>query len=548
MAYYVRESDESLASSVTIDSQARACLEYGEKQNYILEPQHRFQEAVSAYEVPYMERKVLLAMLDAAKRKEFDVLVVSEIRALARRQVEVLVIYNMLQKYGVRLETVKEKFGDDAMSKAILSHRAMFVEIEREQSFLRMERGKADRVAIGQAPNGATPVYTHILVDTDREVKGRYELNHEIVYTDETGKQWSRVDVAVFFCDLLSHGGSLHKTARSLNAMGIPSAKGKHWLPETLKRIVSNPILCGEVYANRYKQVARRKSKNGKQVSVEVMCPREEWVRLPDAPAVISKETFDRIQSQIRSNKAESTRNNKQENVGLLRAGYISCGVCGNVMHVAPPSKAERGFIHRYCCRRDAGGNLGIEYNHRTQISIKLIETEAKAKIVEALLHPELVRAKVEEIRDKLRPTFDTTDLEETIVNVGKSIQNLYKLAEYATTDDTIAELAQRMNNLEAQKRAAEKILYDIAHDKEERLELEVEIARFEEWVEEVRPFLTDPAYLESATYEELRRAVRILGLRVTVWPSIGNWEHRYKIDVTVPESMKKPYSDTTQP
>ena len=38
MAYYVRESDESLASSVTIDSQAKACLEYGEKQKYILEP------------------------------------------------------------------------------------------------------------------------------------------------------------------------------------------------------------------------------------------------------------------------------------------------------------------------------------------------------------------------------------------------------------------------------------------------------------------------------------------------------------------------------
>jgi len=114
--------------------------------------------------------------------------------------------------------------------------------------------------------------------------------------------------------------------------------------------------------------------------------------------------------------------------------------------------------------------------------------------------------------------------------NVGKSIQNLYKLAEYATTDDTIAELAQRMNNLEAQKRAAEKILYDIVHDKEERLELEVEIARFEKWVEEVRPFLTDPAPLERTTYEELRRAVRIPGLRVTVWPSIGNWEHCYKI------------------
>src|SRR5215470_18022421 len=138
MAYYVRESDESLANSVTIASQARACVEYGEKQNYILEPAHRYEEAISAYDVPYTQRKRLLAMLDAARRGEFDVLVVSEIRALARRQVEVLVIYDMLQRYGVRLETISEAFGEDAMSKATLSQRAKFVEAEREQISLRI--------------------------------------------------------------------------------------------------------------------------------------------------------------------------------------------------------------------------------------------------------------------------------------------------------------------------------------------------------------------------------------------------------------------------
>lgn len=261
MAYYVRESDESLANSVTMASQAKACVEYGEKQNYILEIEHRYEEAISAYDVPYTRRKRLLAMLEAARRGEFDVLVVSEIRALARRQVEVLVICDMLRRYGVRLETISEKFGEDALSKAILSHRAQFVEVEREQSFLRTERGKADRVAIGQAPRNASTVYTHALVDTEREVKGRYVLNHEVVFIDEDGKQWSRVEVAVFFCDLLARGGSLHGTARILNDMGIPSPRGKQWSPVALQGIVENPILYGGVYANRYKQVRRGSQK-----------------------------------------------------------------------------------------------------------------------------------------------------------------------------------------------------------------------------------------------------------------------------------------------
>ena len=35
----------------------------------------------------------------------------------------------------------------------------------------------------------------------------------------------------------------------------------------------------------------------------------------------------------------------------------------------------------------------------------------------------------------------------------------------------------------------------------------------------------------------------KIVGLRVTVWPSNGDWEYRFMIDVTVPEIMKKLYS-----
>ncbi len=264
MALYIRESDPRLATSTTIESQAKLVREYGEKEGYMYDPELEFREAISAYEIPYMEREKLQLLLDAAKRKLFDVLVVSEIRAISRRQVEVLVIYDMLQKCGVRLETVKEKFGEDAMSKAILSLRAMFVEVEVEQSKMRMARGKKDRVLIGQAPVTVTPCYTHYLVDTKAEIKGRFVLNTEIVYTDEAGKEWTRIDVAVFFCDLLVKGGSLRKACFILNDMGIPSAKGKLWRPATLRGIVQNPILYGQPHANRYVPVKKKSLENGK--------------------------------------------------------------------------------------------------------------------------------------------------------------------------------------------------------------------------------------------------------------------------------------------
>src|SRR5260370_10362380 len=189
MALYIRESDPRLATSTTIESQAKLVREYGKKEGYLYDPELEFREAISAYDVPYMERERLQAMLDAGKRKLFDVLIVSEIRAISRRQVEVLVIYDILQKYGIRLETVKEKFGEDAMSKAILSHRAVFVEVEVEQARMRMARGKKDRILIGQAPVTVTPCYTHKLVDTKEEIKGQFVLNTEVVYKDAKGNK-----------------------------------------------------------------------------------------------------------------------------------------------------------------------------------------------------------------------------------------------------------------------------------------------------------------------------------------------------------------------
>ena len=544
MALYIRESDPRLATSVTIESQAKLVREYGEKEGYVYNPDLEFREAVSAYEVPYTERVELLRMLDAAKKKLFDVLIVSEVRAIGRRQVEVLVIYDMLLKYGVRLETVKEKFGEDAMSKAILSLRSMFVEIEVEQSRIRMLRGRADRVLIGQAPNGGICVYTHILVDTEQEVSGRYELNYEVVYTDKTGKRWTRVDVALFFCTLIAQGGSLAKAAQTLNAMGVPSANKKHWTPETIRRIVSNPILYGQPYANRYKQIGKHKSKNGKQVTNEIMRPMEEWIPLPPCPAVITKETFTIIQEQIQRNREESVRNNKHtDQLGLLRSGYIFCGICGHQMFVTYPSQSSiRGRVTYpfYTCRRKVGGDTGIVYNHRTQISLPSIEQAVKEKIAETLQKPELIRARTEEIRAAQKPAFDTTSIEETIAGIDRSIQNFYELAKHATTDDMVAGLAQQMNRLEQQKAQAKAMLCDIAETEEQRMDLEVELVKFETWAEQVQPFLTDPKYLTTASYDELRLAIRILGIRATVYPTQGEWEYRYKIVVTVPEVMKK--------
>ncbi len=93
------------------------------------------------------------------------------------------------------------------------------------------------------------------------------------------------------------------------------------------------------------------------------------------------------------------------------------------------------------------------------------------------------------------------------------------------------------MNQLEGQKRQAEAMLSDLADEEEKFAEVEKQLHKFEEWAAQVRPLLADPSYTPS--YEELRLAVRILGMYVTVYPSRGDYPFRYQIEVRVPQIMK---------
>ena len=81
-------------------------------------------------------------------------------------------------------------------------------------------------------------------------------------------------------------------------------------------------------------------------------------------------------------------------------------------------------------------------------------------------------------------------------------------------------------------------MLYDIEEDDVERAELEREIVKFEKWIVKVQLTVTNPSY--TPTYEEKRLAMRILGVRATVFPTIGDWPYRYKIDITVPKIREK--------
>lgn len=534
-AGYPRCSDENLKDSPTLESQAKAIREHCGKEGYELTEDHMYPEAMTAYLVNYTERPQLMKLLAAAKRKEFDVLVVTEIRAISRKQVEVFVIYDLLQKYGVRIETVQEKFEDSAIGRFILATRAMVAELERENTYMRCQRGKRDRIENGHLPGHAKATYGYAFIDYEKEIKARYVLNETVIYVDQTGEEWTEVKVVRFIFDLAKDGATIRSTAIILNKLGIPTPdkpkKGEvaYWQTGTVYKILTSRDYIGEAYANKYK-------KDGKKM---VRQPLEKQKRLPDGviPPIIEKAVFDAVQEQLTVNKQEAARNNKHPNdMGILRAGHVFCGICGRRMFVRyQVSTRNKQRCHDYCCYRRTGKEE-LLCNHFVSIAMHILDAAAWEKVLEIIRNPALVREHVAKLRAENAPKMSTEDVEAVVSSIRKKMRNLYQLAQNATDDETIDTLGGMLKQLEKQKHDAEAMLFSIEEDAEERELIEAEIVKFEQWVEKVRPLLTDQTY--TPTYEEQRLAVRIIGIRATVFPDHGDHPFRKRIDVAPPAVM----------
>ncbi|HVB23824.1 MAG TPA: recombinase family protein [Ktedonobacteraceae bacterium] len=528
-AGYPRVSDPSKKDSTTLESQAKSIRAYCEEHGYVLEECHMYPEAQSAYLLPYRERPQLRKMLEAARRHEFDVIVVTEFNRLSRRQIEQAVIIDLLDHANVKAESVTENFDDSAIGNFMKSVYAFIGEVEREKIVERTMRGRRDRIENGNLPGNGIRLYGYQFIDTKEETNARYIRNTHIIKITEDGTRWTEVMVVEFIYDSILQGMSLRSIAMSLSRMGIPTYMGKdHWHPTTIQQIATNRFYAGKATAGKF--LKGDKNKHDSRL-------KEGKYKLPEGVVepIISFKVFEQVQERLSQNKSFAIRNNKYPVTTLLRAGLCRCGICGCSMHVVNEidrrNPAKEFLRPRYTCQRN-NGLEGLANCHTVAISSPFLDEKAWEFAVTHIKNPELVRAKVEEIRSMHERLDDSTHIEHQVEEIRRKISNLYKLAESAADNDTIAMLQQRLAQLEKEKRGLELLLQDAADEEEKAQEIEEALEKFEKWAQEVRPFLDDPSY--TTTYEDKRTAMLILGIQATVWPASN--PQRFKLELAPPQ------------
>jgi site-specific DNA recombinase len=539
-AGYPRVSDENLKDSPTLDSQEKDIRRHIAAHEYDLSEDHMYPEAMTAYYKPFRERPQLMKLLDAARRKEFDVVVVTEFSRLSRRQVEQAVIICILESYGVKVESCTEKFEDSSIGHFMRAVYAFLAELEREKIVYRTTRGKMDRLNNGNLPGLGIPTYGYEYIDTEDETSARYIIKTQIVYVDRDGIAWTEPQVVIFIYEKAEQGWSVRRIAITLTEMGIPTSRGKSvWSNNQVHRILTNRMYLGEAIANKWMQDENHNP---------IPRPEEERIQLPDGlvpPILIDANRlpnvalFDAVQEKLKLNKVESLRNNKHsgEELGLLRAGLAKCGICGYTLrvhyHNGIYGRMKTPHAPEYYCRKRTGKE-DLKNHHATTIVLSALDVVAWEFALPYIKDPYLVRQRVQQLREEAKSNSNIQEIENTVADIKRQMANLFKLAQAAEDDDTIGNLQGMLKDLERQKRDAEKMLYEEEEEEEIRRKIQAEIDKFESWAYKVRPLLSNPDY--QPTYEEKRFACQILGVRAKVWP-LG-YPQRCKLDIAPPNIM----------
>lgn len=156
-----------------------------------------------------------------------------------------------------------------------------------------------------------------------------------------------------------------YQIAQRLNDMGIPSARGKTWLRDAVRKMLRNEHYTGKVVYNRLKDTPVLE--NGVVTVKKLQQAPEDVIIAPGKhKAIISPEVWDAARVLV-------ARNPPKKHIHELKniySGVLRCSKCGGAMCRATPAGAEP----RFECRKDPRCYKSIRESRLTTAIIDALE------------------------------------------------------------------------------------------------------------------------------------------------------------------------------
>ncbi len=362
VAIYCRYSSD-LQRDRSIEDQAALCREFAERNGWrvVAEFADRAQSGASM-----IGRDGILSMIEAAKRREFDIVVAEHGDRLSRITEELDGIRRRMHFAGIVIHTVNAGVIDETQAAIQGLMGALFL---RELAN-KVRRGLSGVVRDGRSAGGRAYGYRPVPGEPGR-----------LAVVEEEAEVVRRI-----FREY-AHGTTPREIAGRLNEEGIAPPRGKHWNASTINGNAArgNGMIFNEVYAGRivWNRVRMIKDPDtGRRVSRPN--PRMDW-QTAEAPDLrIVDDALWQAATRVKADKARLKSHHKRAPVHIL-SGLLRCGCCGSGYSIHDRDKTGKSRIRCSSVRES-----GICSNRRILYLVN-VERAVLSGLDEHLANPWLI-------------------------------------------------------------------------------------------------------------------------------------------------------------
>jgi site-specific DNA recombinase len=435
-AIYARYSSD-LQSDRSVEDQFVICREKADREGMkiVAEFEDRAKSGASMH-----GRDGLAKMMQAAKAREFDILIVESLDRISRNQADLAGTYDALKFANIGKLSLHEGTADQMQ----VGIRGMVSALFLTDLAKKVHRGAAGNIREGKHAGGLAYGY--------RTTLGK--PGHWVIEPAEAEI------IRRIFAQYLS-GMRPREIIEQLNRDGVTPPRGRYWQPGALtgsnnrhNGILGNEIYCGRLVWNRVQMI--KNPETGKRVSRPN--PETEWHRT-DVPRlqIISSKIFDEVISlrRERSHLAPAFRRKPKR----LLSGLLRCAVCGGGMSI---KGEDRGGTRVICTQFH---NAKTCDNNRTYY-LDHVEQMVLSGLKKHLVDPTAIRLFLQTYhaeRKRLIASANSVrpDLERKLAEINRKIERLTDAM--IDSDAPVSQFTRRISKLNEEKERFEGRLQDLS-------------------------------------------------------------------------------------
>jgi site-specific DNA recombinase len=446
-AIYARVSSARQKKDETIGSQTAALRDHAAQNLLEVPGEWVFED--EGHSGATLVRPALEALRDLAAQGCIDVVLCYSPDRLARKFAYQALLIEEFARAGVRVEFVRGPRGDTPEDQLLVQFQGMFAEYEKAQLMERYRRGKAYRARLGSVNvlSGAPFGYRYVR-KTDHAGAGYEIIEHEAVL------------VAGMFRRYADEGASIADLARWLTSQGAPTRTGKsRWDRSVVWAMLRNPAYAGTAVFGKtmavagspaLNRVARLQGRSVPRAVKTVDRPEAEWTQIP-VPAIVTADTFARVQQRLADNKRFASRNTK---IPSLLQGLAACSACGYGYYRTSTRTTNKKIYYYRCLGSDDYRYEGGRVCGNKPVRADYLDTVVWDHITGLLAGPALIRAEISKRLETARTSDPATSqhnrLQTALTKATASIAAMIEAFQEQLL--TIDELRSRMPDLRARE------------------------------------------------------------------------------------------------